>query len=172
MAEIIIIAAIAENNVIGNKGDIPWRIKEDFLHFKKKTLGNPCIMGDKTYISLPQRPLPDRENIILTFDKNYNPEGTTVFHSFEDALKYVEPKEKAYICGGGTIYKIALNFADTLELTRIHMSPEGDTKFPDINFNEWNLVHEEKHEKYTFLTYRRKKPILDKISVLKSLNKK
>lgn len=172
MAEIIVIAAIAKNNVIGNKGDIPWRIKEDFLHFKKKTLGHSCIMGDKTYESLPIKPLPDRENVILTFDKNYHPEGTVVFFTFEDALKYVENKDKAFICGGATVYRIGLKIADTLELTRINLTPEGDTYFPEINFDEWTLTKEEKHEKYSFLTYKRKKLVVDKIKILKSGEKK
>lgn len=166
MAEIIVIAAIAKNNVIGNKGDIPWRIKEDFLHFKKKTMGHSCIMGDRTYESLPVKPFEGRENIILTFDKNYHPKGTVVFYNFEDALRHVEKKEKAFICGGATVYRIGLKIADTLELTRVNLTPEGDTYFPEINFDEWNLVNEENHEKYSFMTYRRKKPVTDKIERL------
>jgi dihydrofolate reductase len=169
MAEIIVIAAVAKNNVIGNKGDIPWRIKEDFLHFKKKTLGYPCIMGDRTYESLPVKPLEGRENIILTFDKNYHPDGTVIFFNFEDGLKYVEKKEKAYICGGATIYKIGVQIADTLELTRVNLTPDGDTFFPEINLDEWTLTKEEKHEKYSFLTYKRKNPIKDKIKKLKEI---
>jgi dihydrofolate reductase len=156
MVEIIVIAAVAENNVIGKDGDIPWRIKEDFQHFKNLTYGHPCIMGDKTYESLPKKPLPGRENIVLTFDKGYKPPQTTIFHSFEDSIEYVKNKEKAYICGGATIYKIGIRVADKIELTRVHQNPDGDTKFPEINFNDWNLINEEKHEGYSFLTYIRK----------------
>jgi dihydrofolate reductase len=158
MVEIIVIAAIAENNVIGKDGDIPWRISEDFEHFKELTLGCPCIMGDITFKSLPDnaRPLPGRENIVLTFNKEYNPEGTTIFHSWEDAIEYVKGKDKAYICGGASIYKLGMKVADTLELTRVHRTVEGgDTFFPEINFDEWELKNEEKHKKYSFLTYSR-----------------
>lgn len=169
MAEIIVIAAVAENNVIGKDGDIPWRLSEDFQHFQDKTMGHPCVMGDKTYESLPDnaKPLPGRENIVLTFDKNYNPPGTKIFFSWEDAMEYLKDKEKAYICGGASIYKLGLKVADTLELTRIHKEIDGDTFFPEINFDEWELVKKEDGEginkrtgetlKFSFLTYRRKK---------------
>jgi dihydrofolate reductase len=157
MVEIIVIAAVAENNVIGNKGDIPWRIKEDFLRFKELTMGSSCIMGDRTYNSLPVRPLPGRENIVLTFDKSFNPPGVVVKYSFEDALKHCKNKKKAFICGGASVYKLGLGVADTLELTRVHKNYEGDTFFPEIDFSQWNLEKEEKHEGYSFLTYSRKK---------------
>jgi len=159
MVEIIIIVALAENNVIGKDGEIPWHIKEDFEHFKELTMGHSCIMGDITFESLPDnaRPLPGRENIVLTFNKDYKPPGAKVFFSWEDAMEYVKDKEKAYICGGASIYKLGLKVADTLELTRVHMSPKGDTYFPDIDFDEWKLVKEEKFEKYSFLRYEQKK---------------
>ena len=159
MAEIIVIAAVADNNVIGKDGDIPWRISEDFQHFKELTMGHPCIMGDVTFESLPKdsRPLPGRENIVLTFNKDYKPPGATVMFSWEDALEHVKDKEKAFICGGATIYRLGLKVADTLELTRVHMEPEGDTEFPPINWKEWKLVKEEKHKEYSFLTYKRRK---------------
>lgn len=169
MAEIIVIAAVAQNNVIGKDGDIPWRLKEDFQHFQEKTMGHPCVMGDKTFESLPDnaKPLPGRENIVLTFDKNYNPPGTKIFFSWEDAMEYIKDKEKAYICGGASIYKLGLKIADTLELTRINKDIEGDTFFPEINFDEWELINQEDSEgvnkrtgetlKFSFLTYKRKK---------------
>lgn len=157
MTKIIIIAAIADNNVIGSRGDIPWRISEDFQHFRELTMGHPCIMGDKTYESLPLKPLAGRENIVLTFEKNYNPPGTTVFHTFEDALKYCKDKEKTFICGGASIYRLGMKAADMLELTRVHQSPEGDTFFPEINLNEWELRKEENHDDFTFQTFVKRK---------------
>ena len=171
MSEIIVIAAVAENNVIGKDGDIPWRIKEDFRHFQNLTMGHPCIMGDKTFESLPEnaRPLPGRENVVLTFNKDYNPPGTKIFHSWEDAIKYCRTKEKAFVCGGATIYKLGLQAADTLELTRVHKKYDGDTFFPEINFDEWELVKTEEKEckdtrsnenlKISFLTYKRKRQL-------------
>ncbi len=169
MTEIIVIAAVAENNVIGKDGEIPWYIKEDFQHFKEQTNGHACVMGDKTYESLPEnaKPLSNRENIVLTFDKEYNPEGTKVFFSWEDAMEYCKDKEKVYICGGASIYKLGLQVADTLKLTRVHKNFEGDVFFPEINFEEWELVEKEEKEgkdmnnnenvKFSFLTYKRKK---------------
>jgi dihydrofolate reductase len=155
MTEIIIIAAVAENNVIGKQGKIPWHIKEDFLHFKEMTMGHPCIMGDKTYESLPVKPLPGRENIVLTFDKSYHPPGAIIKYSFEEALSYCMNKDKVYICGGATIYKLALPYAHTLELTRIHKKYDGDTFFPEINLNEWRLVKKEDKKGFSFLTYKK-----------------
>jgi dihydrofolate reductase len=155
MTEIIIIAAVAENNVIGKQGKIPWHIKEDFLHFKELTMGHPCIMGDKTYESLPVKPLPGRENIVLTFDKDYHPAGAVIKYSFGEALDHCRDKEKVYICGGATIYRLALPFADTLELTRIHKKYDGDTFFPEINLNDWKLVKKEDRKGFTFLTYKK-----------------
>jgi len=162
MSEIIIIAALAKNNIIGNGLQIPWHIKDDFLHFKQLTLHYPVIMGDKTYESLPTKPLTERENIILTFNKNYHPAGTVVKYSLEDAIEYCKDKEKIFIIGGASVYKITLKIADTLELTRIHRDFEGDIYFPEIDFTEWDLIKQEdkidnKYGPYSFLTYKRKK---------------
>ena len=157
MTEIIIIAAVAENNVIGKDGKIPWHIKEDFQHFKNLTLGYPCIMGDKTYESLPIKPLPGRENIVLTFDKNYNPKGVTIKYSFEDAFEHCKGKEKIFIIGGASIYKQGLKFADRMEITRIHKAYDGDTYFPEVNFDEWEIEKKEDHDGFSFITYVRKK---------------
>jgi len=172
MTEIIVIVAIAENNAIGKDNKIPWHIKEDFQHFQNLTMGNSCIMGDRTYDSLPEnaRPLPGRENIILTFNKDYKAPGTKIFFSWEDGIRYCNEtkKEKVYICGGASIYKLGLKVADTLELTKIHKTyADADTFFPEINFNEWNLVKEEKGQgkdknsgeilNFSFLTFKRKR---------------
>ena len=90
--EIIVISAVAQNNAIGKDGDIPWRLSEDFQHFQDQTMGHPCIMGDLTYESLPDnaKPLPGRENIVLTFNKDYKAEGTKIFFSWEEALEYLK----------------------------------------------------------------------------------
>ena len=155
MSEIIIIAAVAKNNVIGKAGKIPWYIKEDFQHFKDLTMGHVCLMGDRTYDSLPERPLRGRENVVITFNKEYKAPGAKIFYSFEDALKAYAGK-KIFICGGATVYRIALAVADMLELTRINKEYEGDTYFPEIDYNKWNLIKEEKKEGFSFLTYNKK----------------
>ena len=171
MTEIIIIAAIAKNNTIGKDNDIPWRLTEDFQHFKNTTMGHPCIMGDRTYKSLPKiaRPLPGRENIILTFQKDYKPEGTTVFNSFEEAIEYCNKQNysKAFITGGASIYKIGLKIADTLILTEIQENYEGDVFFPEINKDNWEIITKTNHKgfdkknnkevEFSFITYKKKK---------------
>lgn len=171
MTEIIIIAAVAKNNIIGNKNSIPWSIKEDFQRFKDLTMGHPCIMGDITYLSLPEqwRPLPGRENIVCTFDKEFSPQGTTIFYDFNDSITYVNAKKypKAYITGGASIYRIAMKIADTLELTRINKDVEGDTLFPQVDPSVWHLVKSEPGKgmdrisdqmlDFTYDTYRKKR---------------
>lgn len=170
MTEIIVIVAIAQNGAIGKNNDIPWYIKEDFLHFKEKTNGFPCIMGDKTYDSLPDsvRPLPGRENIVCTLDKGYRASGATIFHDFDEAIAYVKEKdvEKAFVIGGATIYKLGMGVADVFELTRIYHDYEADTFYPSIDFSRWEEVSKEDCEgmdvknkikvKFSFITYRRK----------------
>jgi dihydrofolate reductase len=169
--ELIVIVAVAENNVIGNKGDIPWSIKEDFQHFQDLTIGNTCVMGDRTYDSLPAnaRPLPNRENIVLTFNKEYKAPGAKIFFSWDDAFNYCKEnrKQKVFFCGGASIYKLGLQYADTFELTRVHKNYEGDTLFPEVNFNDWELIKKEDHQgkdrnsneivNFSFETYKRKR---------------
>lgn len=171
MTHIVVIVAIAQNNAIGKDNDIPWLIKEDFAHFKEKTVGYPCIMGDKTYESLPNnsRPLPGRENIVLTLDKGKKYKGTTVFHDFDQAIDYVKKKEvnKAFIIGGATIYRLGMKVADLFELTRIYHDYEADVFYPEIDFDEWKLINQEDGQgmdvknnikvKFSFLTYKRVK---------------
>lgn len=168
MPEIIIIAAMAENNAIGKDKDIPWHIREDFRHFQKLTLGHTCLMGDVTYETLPKksRPLPGRENIVLTFDKSYAPLGATVFFSWEEAMEHLKDRDKIFLCGGASIYKLGLEKADSLELTKIHKSFEADTFFPEIDYTQWNLVKQEEGRgeniktgemlSFSFLQYRKK----------------
>jgi dihydrofolate reductase len=170
MTEIVIIAAVAQNGIIGSKNDIPWRISDDFKRFKRLTLGHPCIMGDSTFESLPEksRPLPGRENIVLTLNRDYRPTGTTVFHDFNEAIDYVRNQgiTKAFITGGATIYRLAMSVADTLELTHIHRQFEGDVCFPSYDPQQWQLTASEDQNTFdsisgapisvTYATYRRR----------------
>lgn len=164
MSEVIIIAAIAENNAIGHKGEIPWYISGDFQHFKKTTEGHPCLMGDVTYNSLPDnaRPLPGRENVILTLNKDYVNPDVTVFHDIQEAIDYSKTKsDKVFICGGGTIYKLTMHLADKLIITKVHKEFEADTFFPEIDENVWKEVSSEDHHDersgldYSFVVYER-----------------
>lgn len=177
MTEIIIIAAVAQNGVIGSKNDIPWRISEDFKRFKRLTLGYPCIMGDATYESLPKRPLEGRENIVLTLNHDYRPAGVTLFHDFNRAITYVRERgeDKAFITGGATIYRLGLAVADTMELTRVHRDFDGDVRFPEFDSSEWELIAEEPQEAedkvsqsrvgFTYQTYRRRGASMGRLSV-------
>lgn len=143
MPEIVLIACAARNDVIGNGPHIPWSVKEEFQHFAELTRGSPCVMGDVTYESLPpkSKPLPGRENIVLTLDPDYEPEGVTLFRDFDEAMGYVRglEAERAFICGGATIYRLAMEAADTLELTRLDGEFEGDAFFPPVNPDVWAL---------------------------------
>lgn len=156
--EIIIIAAIAENGVIGKDGKMPWNIKEDLKHFKKLTTGHTCIMGRKTYESLHIKPLPNRTNIVLTKNKEWNPKKVIIKHTLKEAIKYCKEKEeinKVYICGGESVYKKAIEKADKLEITKINEDYEGDSYFPNINYDNWKLVGEDKRNGLTFQTYEK-----------------
>lgn len=133
-----IIVAVAENNVIGKDNDLIWHLPRDLKHFKETTSGHYIIMGRKTFES-NGRPLPNRTNVIITRDKNYTAEGCVVVHSLEAALKEAAKDTEPFIIGGGKIYEQALPFVDRIYLTKIHHSFEGDTFFPEINMDEWEL---------------------------------
>lgn len=159
---ITIIAAAGENNELGKDNDLVWHLPDDFKRFKQLTTGHYIIMGRKTFESFP-KPLPNRTHVIITRQKNYNPEGTIVVHSLKEAIEAAKNDSQPFIIGGGEIYKQSLDVADKIELTRVHGTFEADTFFPDINEDEWELVNKEYHpaddrHKYpfTYLTYLKK----------------
>ncbi len=156
------IAAAAENNALGKDNDLLWHLSDDFKRFKQLTTGHHIIMGRKTFESFP-KPLPNRIHIIITNRKNYNPEGTIVVHSMEEALKAAPENEDVFIIGGGQIYNLGLPFSDKIELTKVHHSFDADTFFPEVHSNEWKLETEEFHPKdekhqfdFTYQTFVRK----------------
>lgn len=160
---IILIAAVAEHNVLGKDNAIIWHLPDDFKHFKALTSHHYIIMGRKTFESFP-KPLPNRTHVIITRQQDYAvPENCIVVHSLEEALACTKHEEQVYVIGGGEIYKLALPIADQLELTRVHASFEGDAFFPEFSTSDWQLVKENYHpidEKhayaFTFQTYIRK----------------
>jgi dihydrofolate reductase len=139
-----IIAAVADNGVIGKNQGIPWRLSSDMKWFKDRTGIQPVAMGSKTFNSLPPRfrPLPGRENIILTRDR-WNgiseSDNITILHEFEPVIQHAK-FEDIWIIGGSEIYALALPYADELYLTRVHAEVEGDTFFPEWDRDEWDLV--------------------------------
>jgi len=162
---ISIIVAIAENYAIGKKGDLLCHMPADLKHFKEITSGHTVMMGERTFLSLPKHPLPNRRNIVLTDVAGKTFEGAETVYSIEDLrLKIEELNEEAFVIGGGMVYKQAMEFADKLYITHIHHSWEdADTFFPVIEPDKWQLLSAERHsadEKnpydYTFAEYGRR----------------
>jgi dihydrofolate reductase len=154
-SEIIIIAALSENRVIGKGGALPWSLPEDLRHFKALTLGCPCIMGRKTWESLPRRPLPGRENIVISATPGNHGQGAVVCPSLEAALLYAAPFPRIFICGGESVYTQAMPIAHRLELTVIHREYDGDARFPAIDPARWQETRREDHGDFSFLTFTR-----------------
>lgn len=138
-----VIVAADKNFAIGKDNGLLARLPEDMKFFKEKTIGNAVVMGSKTYMSFPKRPLPERENLVITSQPEKYPEVKT-FTSIEDFLAYAEKSEKEiYVCGGGMIYKELLPYCEKALITKIDYIFEGDTFFPDIDkLPEWRLTEE------------------------------
>ena len=136
-----IIAAVAENGVIGNNNSLLWHIAEDMRYFRHVTTGHPVIMGRKTYESLG-RPLPRRENVVVTRQELAIP-GCGVVHSLGEALALFDPAEELFVIGGAQLYAAALPLASRFYLTRVFHPYEGDTCFPAWDEGAWRLVHSE-----------------------------
>ena len=155
--EKIIIAAMDEENAIGKNGEIPWHYPEDMKHFRKLTTGNTVIMGRKTYFSLPEdfRPLPDRENIVLTRGDPEIDESVKVVNSLEEAYQSAE-NQKIFIAGGASVYEQTLKEADEMVLTRVPGKHYGDTFFPDWDEEAWKLTESEDSGNLLFERFTRK----------------
>jgi dihydrofolate reductase len=146
----VIIAAVAENGVIGQGGTMPWRLKSDMKHFRSLTMGKPVVMGRKTWLSTALKPLPGRTNIVVTRDKSFTAPGALVTRSLDIALEAARGDAlrrgtDIMVIGGTEIYRQAMPLADRLEITRIHMAPEGDTTFPPIDPAIWREAAREPH---------------------------
>lgn len=133
---VYLVAAVAANGVIGAGGKLPWRIPEDLRHFKSLTLGHPVIMGRKTWESLG-RPLPGRENIVVTRTAGFEAPGAHVAASLDAALALCAGEPVAFVIGGGEIYAAALPVADGMVLTEIRRDFPGDARFPEFDRNAW-----------------------------------
>ncbi len=159
---IVVIAAAAENNALGKDNDLLWHLPDDFKRFKALTSNHFIIMGRKTFESFP-KPLPNRTHVIITRQKNFAVENCIVVHNLKQALAACPTDEDVFIIGGGEIYKQSMDIANTIELTRVHTTLEADTYFPEINPNDWTLIHEEFHPKdekhlyaFTYQTFVKK----------------
>lgn len=145
MVSNIIVAAVAQNGVIGRDGDMPWRLPTDLKRFKAATLGKPVIMGRKTLEAIG-KPLPGRENIIVSRQDGLAIEGVHVVASLQEALDHARIRapilktDEIIIAGGGEIYRQAMTLADMLLITRVMANPQGDAHFPEIDDATWNMI--------------------------------
>jgi dihydrofolate reductase len=154
---ITIIAAMADNRVIGKGNATPWHIPADLARFKELTLGHTIIMGHKTFASIGH-PLPGRKIIILSRQRNLKIEGCLVVENMQAALDLSRETEELFICGGGEIYRLALNLADRIFLTVVHGNFSGDTYFPELPPEFKEVFREEvpdNHHPCTFIEYRK-----------------
>lgn len=151
-----IIVAVASNGAIGKDNDLLWHISADLKRFKALTSGHPIIMGRKTYLSLPKRPLPNRRNIVLTRDADFQAEGAEVATTIAKAMKMVEGEEESFIIGGASIYEQFLPFVNQLYVTFVDGNFEADVFFPTIDGSVFVLVEESEpiFDEASGLTYR------------------
>lgn len=156
---IYLIAAVARNGVIGAGGALPWRLPEDLKHFRKITFGHPVIMGRRTWDSLG-KPLPGRENIVISRKAGFEAPGASVAASLEAAIALCAGEAVAFVIGGAQIYAAALPLADGLALTEIDRDYEGDARFPAWDRKTWRATQKETHTstegvRFDFVLYER-----------------
>lgn len=164
---LVLIAAVADNGVIGQRGALPWRLKSEMAHFRRVTMGKPVVMGRKTYLSIG-KPLVGRTNIVVSRDKTFAAPGLLFAPTIEAALTVARGDalrrgaDEIAVIGGADVYVQTLACADRLLITRVHLQPEGDTKFPSIDPRVWNEVERGEHPagpddqaSFTVVVYRR-----------------
>lgn len=159
-----IIVAIAEDNGIGNKNELLTHISEDLKRFKKITAGHTVVMGRNTWFSLPKRPLPKRQNIVITNNANETFEGATTVYSIDEAIEKCPENEESFIMGGAMVYQQFFEKADKLYITQIKKTFEADTFFPSISSDTWkiesesdNFIDEKSEIAYQYVNFIRKK---------------
>lgn len=163
-----LIVAMANHRVIGINNTLPWKLSADLKHFKAITLGKPVIMGRKTWESIG-RPLPERENIVISSNKQYVADGAVVFSSIDEALAHTQNAEEVMLMGGANLYAQLLPIVNKMYLTLIDLDIKGDAFFPEWSGREWAVVEQETHHQealdsqpafeYQFITLSRKPAI-------------
>ena len=142
---VVLVAAVADNDVIGADGGIPWHIPDDFAHFKQTTLGHTLVMGRATYDSIG-RPLPGRTTVVLTRDPHWSAAGVRTAASLAEAFALAEQLPgDVMVVGGAQVYADAMRYADEQVLTRVHLSPPGDTRYPAYDPSGWTETARESH---------------------------
>ncbi len=150
-ASIALVVARGRNGVIGRDGDLPWRLRSDLQRFKAVTIGKPCIMGRKTWDSLPLKPLPGRLNLVLTRDLSFEAKGAVPVHSVDEALEIAREQaaedgvDEIAVIGGEAIFAAVLPRAHRLYITEVEASPEGDARFPPFDETRFTEVLAEHH---------------------------
>ena len=160
MTFLSLIAAVAENGVIGVNNTLPWHLPEDLKRFRALTTGHHIIMGRKTYESL-NRLLPGRITVIVTRNPDYRVEGALIADSLEQAIAQCDQDDEAFLIGGAELYEEGMKLADKLYLTEIHATFAGDAYFPIVDLNVWSEAARESHVsekglKYSYVTYLRR----------------
>ena len=154
--KVVMVAAVAENGVIGLGGDIPWSIPEDLKHFRAVTRDNVVVMGRRTFESIGH-PLPFRTNIVVTRDQDWSYDGVFVAHSVDEAIALAADFEgDVMIIGGAQIYAAAMDRADAQILTEVRLSPMGDTHYPEFDSAEWLEAKREPHDGFDFVWWERR----------------
>ena len=151
-----IIVAHDPNLVIGKDGELPWHFSEDLKFFKKMTMGSPILMGRGVFEELNEKPLPGRENVVLSRSKTY--EHVPTFSSIDEALDYLSDQEQVFIIGGGEIYRQTIDQVDELIITQVKKKYDGDTHFPEYRGEigeTWEETWREDHEEFSFVKYER-----------------
>lgn len=153
-----LICAVAKNNCIGAKNKIPWNIPEDFVYFKKTTLGNTVLMGERTFESILGylgKPLPGRKNVVISNREGCTvPDGVRLFTSLDDAWEKLKD-ENVFVGGGASIYAQTINRVDKLYITHIDQIVEGDVFFPEIDKKIWHETWREDHNGFSFVIYEK-----------------
>jgi dihydrofolate reductase len=145
-----LVVAVADNGVIGNAGELPWRMSGDLQRFKQLTMGHVLVMGRKTYESIG-RPLPGRVTVVLTTNRDYDPghSEVRVAHSLDDATAQALKSElnpgELFVVGGAEIYRLAISTASRIYRTRVHASPSGDAHFPELPSTDWQVVESQEY---------------------------
>ncbi|PUV21703.1 dihydrofolate reductase [Sphingobacterium athyrii] len=159
---ITLIVAASENNAIGINNQMPWHLPNDFKYFKRNTVDHSILMGRKTFDAIGKA-LPDRRNIVITRNADFQEEDIDVANSIQEALLYCRDEREVFIIGGANIYQQALPLANKVLLTRVHTTIQGDAFFPELSSEEWELISAEPHQAddkhafdYTFEVYTRK----------------
>lgn len=163
MTKVSIIAAVADNYAIGKSNKLPWHLSADLKHFKALTTGSAVLMGKRTFESLPNGPLPNRKNIVLSSMLSEGVrEGYYEADSIDDALELCDKEENIFIIGGGSVYRQTMDMADYMYITWVHADFVADAFFPNIDFEKWKVISREDYEPdeknqypYSFVTYEK-----------------